>query len=96
MSIMPLGVFLLYEPAHDKTYNKTCMNIKVSDQFVQPPSTERVIVYSFLNSMEDSDQTAQMHRLILVFAGRTSLIAGSIIFRGNHMVGGTVFYKRNF
>ena len=57
MSIMPLGVFLLYEPAHDKTYNKTCMN-KVLNQFIQPPSTERVIVYSFLNSMEDSGQTA--------------------------------------
>ena len=34
-----------YEPAHDKTYNKTCVTSKDSDQPVHPPSMPMVLVY---------------------------------------------------
>ena len=36
---------LIYEPAHNKTYNKTYVTSKDSDQPVNPPSTPRVLVY---------------------------------------------------
>ena len=59
------------EPENDSTYNKTCVTSK--DQFVQPPSMARILVYPYLDSLEaikthaisaDSDQTAQIRRLI--------------------------------
>ena len=62
------------EPAHDdKTYNKTCVTRKDSQQPVHPPSMARVLVYPSLIDWrllklhaisEDSDQTARMRRLI--------------------------------
>ena len=59
-----------YEPAHDKTYNKTCVTSKYLDQPVHPPSMARILVYPSLDSpeahaiSEDSDQTALVRSLI--------------------------------
>ena len=62
-----------YETAHDKTYNKSSVTSKDSDQPVHPPSMTMVLVYTSLDSpevveahaiSEDSDQTARMCRLI--------------------------------
>ena len=70
------------EPAHDKTYNKTCVTIKDSNQPAHPPSEQGFsfiylwIVQKAHGISEDSDQIALMHRLICVFARRTSLIVG--------------------
>ena len=58
------------ELEHDKTYNKTCVTSKGSDQPVHPPSLAKTLVYPSLDSLkahassEDSNQTAHMHRLI--------------------------------
>ena len=58
-----------YEPRHDKTYNKTYVTSKDSDQPVHPPSMAKVLVYPPLESQEavegthiskDSDQTVWM------------------------------------
>ena len=43
---------IVNEPAHDKTYNKTCVTSKDSDQPVHPHIMARVLVYSSLNSLE--------------------------------------------
>ena len=40
------------EPVHNKTYNKTCVTSKDSDLPVHPSSTEWVIVYPSLDSLE--------------------------------------------
>ena len=69
---------------YDKIYSKTCVTSNNSDQPVHPSSIARVLVYPTVDSpdakvyaiSEDSDQTAWMHRLIGVFAGRTSLTVG--------------------
>ena len=59
----------IYEPAHDKTYNKTCVTNEDSDQPVHLPSMARVLVYPTLVSLkahaisEDSELTARMRRL---------------------------------
>ena len=66
------GVYFPYGPAHDKTYNKTCVTRKDSVQPVQPLNMARILIYPFLDSpeavalaiSEDSDQTARMRRLI--------------------------------
>ena len=60
------------EPTHDKTYNKTCVTSKDSDQPAHPPSMAKALVYPSLDSLEaiestcdqHSDQTARMRRLI--------------------------------
>ena len=71
------------EPPNNKTYNKTCVTSKDSDQPVHPPITER---FSFVPVWisrrlqkahaisKDFDQTAWMRRLIWVFAGHTGLV----------------------
>ena len=69
----------MIEPAHVKTYNKTCVTSKDSDQPVHPPSMAR---FSSIPLWDGGcrrhmrsvkiDQTAQMCRLIRVLAGRTS------------------------
>ena len=73
---------------HDRTYTKTCVTSKDSDQPVHTQSMGRVLIYLSLDSPgdyrrhmigKDSNQTAQMHRLIRVFAGRTSLIVGFVM-----------------
>ena len=73
-----------FEPVCAKTYNKTCVTSKDSDQPVHPPSMARVLIYTCLDCLEaveatcdqckDSDQTVGIHRLIRVFTGRTSLL----------------------
>ena len=63
----------LYETAHDKTYNKTCVTSKDSDQPVHSPSKAIILSHSSFDSLEvaegtcnqrDSDQPVHMHRLI--------------------------------
>ena len=60
----------IFEPAQDKTYNKTCVTRKDSDQPVHPPSTAKILVYPSPDSLEavedtcisvDSDQTHTCH-----------------------------------
>ena len=42
-----------YEPAHDKTYCKTCVTSKDSDQPVHPPIMARlVLIYLAFDSLE--------------------------------------------
>ena len=74
---------LKFEPAHYKTYNKTCVTNKDSDQPVHPPNKARALIYPFFDGPEAvkdtcdyevSDQTEQMRRVIWVFAGRISFI----------------------
>ena len=42
----------IMEPAHDKTFNKTCVTSKYSELPVHPPSMARVLVYPSLGSPE--------------------------------------------
>ena len=79
-------IHILYMPVRDKTYNKTCVISKDSDQHVHPPSMTRVLVYPTLDSpgcsirhmrSAKTDQTARMHRLIWVLVRR--LIVGSLV-----------------
>ena len=44
--------YIKYEPAHDNTYNKTCVTSKDSDRPVHTPSMARVLVYPSLDSLE--------------------------------------------
>ena len=46
-----------FEPAHDKTYNKTCMSSKDSDHPVHQFSMVRAVVYPSLNSLEAVERT---------------------------------------
>ena len=57
---------MLYEPAHDKTYNKTCKTSKDSDQPVHPTSTARALVHPSLDCPEAEEGTydQRMRRLI--------------------------------
>ena len=75
-----------FDPAHDKTYNKTCVTSKNSGQPVHIPIIARVLIYPSLDHPVEGSwdqrrlyQTAQKHRLIWVFAGRTSLIVGAVM-----------------
>ena len=70
---------------YDKTYNRTCVTSRDSDQPVHPSSTARVSfttlwvawrLYKAHEISKDSDQTVLMHSLIWVFAGHTSFIVG--------------------
>ena len=72
----------------DKTYNKTCVIIKDSDQPKHPLSMARVLIYPSLVSpkaregqatSKDSHQTAQMRSLIWVFDGPTSLSVSFVV-----------------
>ena len=48
---------IINEPAHDKIYNKTCVNSKDSDQPVHPPSMARFLVYPSLDGLETVEGT---------------------------------------
>ena len=52
-----------YEPAHDKSYNKTCVISKDSDKPIDPPSMARVLVYSSLDSLEAVEGTCDQQNL---------------------------------
>ena len=56
--------FRMYLPAHDKTYNKTCVTSKGSDQDVHPPSMARVLVHPSLDSPEIVEGTSLVTTLI--------------------------------
>ena len=51
------------EPAHDKTYNKTCVTNKDSAQPVYPPSMTSVLVYPSLDSSKALQGTCDQRRL---------------------------------
>ena len=57
---------MITEQEHDKTYNKTCVTSKDSDQSVHPPSMARVLIYSSLNSLEAVEGTFDQRRLIIL------------------------------
>ena len=42
----------IFELGHDKTYNKTCVTNKNSDQSVHPPSMVGVLVYPSLDNLQ--------------------------------------------
>ena len=50
-------MYNIYEPTRDKTYNKTCVTSKDSDQSVYPPSMARVLVHPYLDSQEAVEGT---------------------------------------
>ena len=47
----------VFEPAHNKTCNKTSVTSKDSDQLVHPPSNTRIFVYPSLDSHEAVEGT---------------------------------------
>ena len=51
------------EPANDKTYNKTCVTSKDSDQPVHSPSMARVLFYPSLDSLNAEEGTCDQGRL---------------------------------
>ena len=70
---------------HNKTYNKTGVTSKHSNQPAQTLSIVRILIYPSFDSQrllkayaisKDTDQTGQM---IWVFAGCTSLIVGFVM-----------------
>ena len=77
------------KPAHDKTYNKTCVTSENSDQPAHPRSLIRVFadrkdaLYSLQANQRWIDEnpchTEWMYRLIWVFAGHTRLIVGFVV-----------------
>ena len=56
------------EPARDKTYKKTCITSKDSDQPVHPLSMATVLVYPSLDSLGAVDDTCYQQRLWSVCA----------------------------
>ena len=50
----------IFEPAHQKTYNKTCVTSKDSDPPVHPP---RVLLYPSLDSPEAVEVSVDQRRL---------------------------------
>ena len=52
------------EPAHDRTYNKTCVTSKYLDQPVHPPSMARVLMYPSLDRLEAIKGTYDQARLL--------------------------------
>ena len=59
---------LIYEPAHNKTYNKTCATSKDSDQTAHLCSLIWVLADCMCATSKDSDQTACLCSLIWVLA----------------------------
>ena len=54
----------IYESAHGKIFNTTCVTSKDSDPTVQPPSMARVLIYPSLDSLEAADCTCHQWTLI--------------------------------
>ena len=56
-------MYSFYKLALDKTYNKTYVTRKDSDQAVQPPCMARLLVHSSLDSLEAVEGTCNQRRL---------------------------------
>ena len=56
-------ILRIYEPVHDKTYNKTCVTSNDSDQPEHSPSMSRVHVHLSLDSPEAAEGTCDHWRL---------------------------------
>ena len=54
---------MLFEPAHDKTYNKTFVTSKDSDQSIHSPSMAMVLIYPSLDSLETVEGMCDQQRL---------------------------------
>ena len=61
--MMRLRNIIIYEPAHDKTFKKTCVTNKDSDQPVNPPSMAKVLLYPSLDSPEAVEGTCDQRGL---------------------------------
>ena len=55
---------MINEPVHDKTYNKTHVTSKDSDQPVHPHSIARILVYLCFDSLEAIESTRDQRKLI--------------------------------
>ena len=55
---------LIFQPVHNKTYNKTCVTSKDSDQHVHPSHMARFLVYPSLDSLKAVEGTGNQQRLI--------------------------------
>ena len=64
MSIHSNKINILFEPPHDKTYNKTCVTSKGSGQPVHSPSMTRILIHPSLGSLETVEGTCNQPRLI--------------------------------
>ena len=53
----------MFETAQDKTYNKTCVTSKDSDQPIYPPSIARVLFYPSLDIPEAVEDTCDQRKL---------------------------------
>ena len=59
-----MGKYPLYQPAHDKAYNKACVTSKDSDLLVHSSSIGKFLVHSSLDSLEAMEGTCNQRRLI--------------------------------
>ena len=57
------GNIFRFEPAHNKTYNKTCVTSKYLDQLVHPPSMAKILFHSSFDSLEAVVGTYDRRRL---------------------------------
>ena len=83
-----LRIFIGNEPQHDKTKRMTCAPMCGSAWASTQADQSSLSVWRNIWSLailrvhtEDYDQTGQMHRLIWVFAGRTSHFVGFVMWR---------------
>ena len=59
-----MSIFFIYEPVHDKTYNKTRVPSKELDQPAHPPSMARVLGNpTSLENLEVIEGTCDQQRL---------------------------------
>ena len=67
LQIIIMSMFLWinkkYEPAQDKTCNKTCVTSKDADQPLHATSKAMVFLYSSLDSLEAVEGTCEQQRL---------------------------------
>ena len=66
-----LFIYLLFEPAHDKTYNKTCTTSEDSGRIYTKrfePHNQKTFLRTCAH-IEDFDQPAHLHSLIGLFTG---------------------------
>ena len=54
---------VLIKPVHDKTYNKTCVTSKESDEPVHQASMTPILIYPSLDSLDAVEGTCNWQRL---------------------------------